>query len=128
MHWVFLLAALGGAFGATLRYFVSKITPSRFLMWESFPLGTFSVNLIGCFVIGFAGHLVVKSVLGDKMSVFFITGVLGGFTTFSSFGLDTLKLLQKQAITEALVYILGSNILGLLCVALGWGLAKLVHY
>ncbi|WP_104749382.1 fluoride efflux transporter CrcB [Helicobacter cynogastricus] len=126
MYFMFLWAALGGAVGSSLRYFVGKIMPSRFLMWESFPLGTFSVNLIGCFMIGFAGHLATKSILGDKVSVFFITGVLGGFTTFSSFGLDTLKLLQKQAISEALAYMLGTNILGLVCVALGWGLAKLV--
>ncbi|WP_121021082.1 fluoride efflux transporter CrcB [Helicobacter vulpis] len=119
-------AALGGAVGSSLRYLVGKIAPTRFLMWESFPLGTFSVNLIGCFVIGFAGHLALKGILGDRVGVFFITGVLGGFTTFSSFGLDTLKLLQKQAISEALAYVLGTNLLGLGCVALGWGLAKLV--
>ncbi|WP_163499029.1 fluoride efflux transporter CrcB [Helicobacter suis] len=116
--------ALGGAIGASLRYFVGKMMPTRFLIWESFPLGTFSVNLIGCFVIGLLGHLAAKSLLGDKMSALLITGVLGGFTTFSSFGLDTLKLLQKQALLEALVYVLGSNLLGFLCVALGWGLAK----
>ncbi|WP_104732315.1 fluoride efflux transporter CrcB [Helicobacter salomonis] len=126
MHFTFLWAALGGAVGSSLRYFVGKIMPFRFLIWESFPLGTFSVNLIGCFVIGFVGHLALKSMLSDKAGVFFITGVLGGFTTFSSFGLDTFKLLQKQAIGEALAYVLSTNILGLVCVALGWGLAKLV--
>ncbi|CRF46261.1 fluoride efflux transporter CrcB [Helicobacter heilmannii] len=127
MHFMFLLAALGGAVGASLRYFVGKIAPTKLWIWQSFPVGTFSVNLIGCFVIGFAGHLAAKSILGDKMSVFFITGVLGGFTTFSSFGLDTLKLLQKQAFSEAIAYVVGSNLLGLLCVVLGWGLAKLIH-
>lgn len=114
----------GGAIGSSLRYFVGKIMPSKFLMWSSFPLGTFAVNLVGCFVIGFAGHLAAKSLLGDKMSVFFITGVLGGFTTFSSFGLDTLKLLQKQAVVETLVYVFGTNLLGFICVGLGWSLAK----
>ncbi|CAM2867210.1 fluoride efflux transporter CrcB [Helicobacter felis] len=126
MHFMFLWAALGGALGASLRYFVGKIAPTKLWIWQSFPVGTFSVNVIGCFVIGFAGHLALKSVLSDKMSVFFITGVLGGFTTFSSFGLDTLKLLQKQAFSEAIAYVLGTNILGLVCVALGWRLAKLV--
>ncbi len=125
MSLIFLWAALGGAIGSSLRYLVGKITPSKFLMWNYFPLGTFSVNLIGCFVIGFAGHLAVKSILGDKMSVFFITGVLGGFTTFSSFGLDTIKLLQSQAVIEALFYVFGTNILGFVCVALGWWLAKI---
>ncbi|WP_104578726.1 fluoride efflux transporter CrcB [Helicobacter felis] len=126
MHFMFLWAALGGALGVSLRYFVGKIAPTKLWIWQSFPVGTFSVNVIGCFVIGFAGHLALKSVLSDKMSVFFITGVLGGFTTFSSFGLDTLKLLQKQAFSEAIAYVLGTNILGLVCVALGWRLAKLV--
>ncbi|AUV76846.1 fluoride efflux transporter CrcB [Helicobacter pylori] len=113
-----------GAIGSSLRYFVGKMMPSKFLMFESFPLGTFSVNIIGCFVIGFMGHLAVKKVFGDDFGIFFVTGVLGGFTTFSSYGLDTLKLLQKSQYIEAVSYALGTNILGLTGVAIGWFLAK----
>ncbi|WRA27373.1 fluoride efflux transporter CrcB [Helicobacter pylori] len=124
MNLVFLWAALGGAIGSSLRYFVSKMMPSKFLMFESFPLGTFSVNVIGCFVIGFMGHLAAKKVFGDDFGIFFVTGVLGGFTTFSSYGLDTLKLLQKSQYLEAISYVLGTNLLGLIGVAIGWFLAK----
>ncbi|EHI43282.1 crcB integral membrane protein, partial [Rhodococcus opacus PD630] len=76
---VFLWAALGGAIGSSLRYFVGKMMPSKFLMFESFPLGTFSVNVIGCFVIGFMGHLAAKKVFGNDFGIFFVTGGFRGF-------------------------------------------------
>lgn len=75
-----------GAIGSSLRYFVGKMMPSKFLMFESFPLGTFSVNIIGCFVIGFMGHLAVKKVFGDDFGIFFVTGVLGVLRPFLLMG------------------------------------------
>lgn len=93
MNFVFLWVVLGGVIGSLLRYFVGKMMFSKFLMFESFFLGIFSVNIIGCFVIGFMGYLVVKKVFGDDFGIFFVIGVLGGFMIFFFYGLDILKFL-----------------------------------
>lgn len=90
----FLLVAFGGFIGTALRYGVSGVI-SRTNMGAAFPLGTFTVNLLGCLVIGALAALVdTRGILtGTSRAVIFI-GVLGGFTTFSSFGYETLQLVK----------------------------------
>lgn len=116
MPW--LMIAMGGALGSMLRYAaVTSITP-----WvvSRFPLGTFLVNLVGSFLIGLAYVLLVeRAALPSEWRLFFITGILGGFTTFSAFSLEMLQLWQQGHILQAVLYAVGSVVLGLLCVFLG---------
>lgn len=107
------LIALGGALGSMLRYLMVAAIGA--------PLGTAAVNVLGSFAIG------VVFVLLDARAgwqLFMMTGLLGGFTTFSAFSLDTLKLIEAGNALLAAVYVLGSVALSLSAVALGVALAR----
>ena len=121
MQW--LAIVLGGALGSVLRFAaVSYLTP---LFGTRFPLGTFAVNLVGSFLIGVAYVLLVeKTTLPVEWRLFFITGLLGGFTTFSAFSLEMLQLWQTGYVISALVYASSSVILGLLMAFFGMALAQ----
>lgn len=116
MQW--LAIALGGALGSVLRFAaVGYLTP---LLNYRFPFGTFVVNIVGSFLIGVAYVLLVeKTTLPVEWRLFFITGVLGGFTTFSAFSLEILQLWQEGHVFNALLYASGSVILGLLMAFVG---------
>jgi fluoride exporter len=107
------LIALGGAAGSVLRYLM--------VLAIGAPLGTAAVNVIGCFAIG-----VLFVLLGSRESwqVLLMTGLLGGFTTFSAFSLDTLKLVEAGQTLQASAYVLGSVALSLIAVALGVAIAR----
>jgi CrcB protein len=109
--WVFI----GGGIGAACRWWLSSGIAST-----SFPYGTLTVNLIGCFLIGILSVYLVQQ---PKLSLLLITGFLGGFTTFSSFGLDSFKLLQNADYKSFATYVLASNVVGLLLVIVGHKLA-----
>jgi len=115
-----LLAALGGALGSAARF---KLSEFAFLSYPGlkFPLGTFLVNLLGCFLIGaLAGLIERPGFLSPEMRLFLFTGVLGGFTTFSAFGLETFSLLRRGEVLMAGSYVSLSVILGILAVWLGF--------
>lgn len=114
-----LLIGAGGFFGAISRYGVGQIFPT-----SKFHYGTIAVNLIGCLLIGIAFGFIGRDAIGRPAQLLLITGFLGGFTTFSTFGLDTLKMIHDGAITTALIYVAISAILGVAMVALGYELAK----
>jgi CrcB protein len=116
MQW--LAIALGGALGSVLRFAaVGYLTP---LLNYRFPFGTFVVNIVGSFLIGVAYVLLVeKTTLPVEWRLFFITGVLGGFTTFSAFSLEILQLWQEGHVFNALLYASSSVILGLLMAFVG---------
>jgi fluoride exporter len=107
------LIALGGAAGSVLRYLMVTAIGA--------PLGTAAVNVLGSFVIG---ALFVLLGSREGWQLFLMTGVLGGFTTFSAFSLDTLKLVQSGQGLQAAAYVLGSVALSLLAVALGVAIAR----
>lgn len=121
MQW--LAIALGGALGSVLRFAaVGYLTP---LLNYRFPLGTFVVNLLGSLLIGIAYVLLVeKTSLSAEWRLFFITGLLGGFTTFSAFSLEILQLWQEGHVFNALAYASSSVILGLLFAFVGMALAQ----
>jgi CrcB protein len=121
MQW--LAIAIGGALGSVFRFAaVSYFTP---LINHRFPLGTFIVNLSGSFLIGVAYVLLVeKTNLPVEYRLFFMTGVLGGFTTFSAFSLEILQLGQQGHFLNAFVYAASSVILGLLMAFIGMVLTQ----
>ena len=114
---LFALVAAGGALGATLRYGVSLACRSG--NEGSFPVGTLTVNLAGCLLIGVVAALLAEQDGRNPLRVFIIVGCLGGFTTFSSFGLETLRLLDESRLGAAAAYVLVSNVGGVVLCWLG---------
>lgn len=106
------LIALGGAIGSVLRYLMVGAIGA--------PLGVAAVNVLGSFLIGVLFVLLPR----EGGQLFLMTGVLGGFTTFSAFSLDTLKLVEGGQPLLAVVYVLASVILSLIAVALGVAFAR----
>lgn len=113
-----LLVALGGAVGSLLRYLAIQQVVMR-LHPQPFPAGTMLVNVVGSFAIGV---LMARFIQSDSESarLFLVTGILGGFTTFSAFSWDALQLLQRGAYGPAALYVGGSVMLSLLAVAVGF--------
>lgn len=115
-----LLVALGGAFGSMSRYLLSGWILHHAAHWR-FPVGTFAINVLGCLVIGALAGLAVKDGLfSPEVRLFLFTGLLGGFTTFSAFGLETFYLIRREEFLVAGGYVLGSVALGLLAVVAGF--------
>ena len=110
-----IFVALGGAVGASLRYLVGLAV--------AFPMGTLAVNVIGSFAIGLLWAGFAEKEIPYLMSLL-MTGVLGGFTTFSAFSLDTLRLMQDGRIGAAGVYVLASVVLSLIACFVGLWLLK----
>ena len=106
--------AFGGGIGALLRYFVANAGQS--LTPSDFPLGTLIVNIAGCALIGFITALLIGPLSANRelLRLFLIVGILGGFTTFSTFGIDTFELFEDGRIRQAFMYVLLSNIFGIL--------------
>lgn len=114
---------IGGGFGAVLRYIISYLSKVLFQM----PiLGTLSVNLIGCFLIGLVFGLTLDKIqtISPSFRLLITVGFLGGLTTFSTFSLESFELIKSGKITIALLYITSSCILGLLLVSLGYSYTK----
>jgi CrcB protein len=120
----FLLVALGGALGASARYGVSLAFPAKADGW---PWPTFGINVSGSLLIGLlAGWLAAKGEAGEPWRLLLGVGVLGGFTTFSAYSLETLRLIERNDMAGAAAYSLGSVLAGLAAVAAGVAIAKRV--
>jgi CrcB protein len=114
-----LLVGLGGFIGSIMRYLASGYVQQSTKSID-FPFGTLAVNVIGCFVIGFLAQLAEEhGVFTSESRSFVFVGILGGFTTFSSFGNETLNLARDSQIINALVNVGANVILGLFAVWLG---------
>lgn len=114
-----IFVGVGGFFGATSRYGVSQLFPDTKLHF-----GTLAVNLIGCLLIGIAFGFLSREAISRPAYLLLVTGFLGGFTTFSAFGLDTLKMIHDGAVADALLYVAVSAVAGAGLVAAGYELAK----
>ncbi len=117
-----LLLILGGAIGTALRFGLSSWVQKACLF--SFPFGILSVNVAGSFLIGLVWSLAEAFHFSLLARTFLFTGLFGGFTTFSSFTLDTMALLKTGEYKLALFNILANNLLGLLAVFAGLMLGK----
>ena len=119
-----ILIGLAGFAGTVMRYWLSEWTARRF--GETFPTGTLVVNLIGCFLAGLLFFLMFdRNLVSPTVRTVVLVGLLGGFTTFSSFGLQTFMLLRAGELGPALLNIALSNVGGLLLVWAGYSLAKI---
>lgn len=108
-----LWVMLGGAIGSGLRYLMAGAWLGE--SSEKFPVGTLVVNLIGCFFIGVAATLLTNGPdVRPELRLALIVGVLGGFTTFSSYGYETLHLIKEGQWLSAGIYVVSSTVFGLL--------------
>ena len=113
-----ILAGGGGFVGAVARVALGNVVARH--APAGFPYATFLVNVTGCLAIGFLAVFTdEKASLGPKARVFLITGVLGGYTTFSAFGYETTLLLRQGSLGGALVNVFGQVLLGLVALWLG---------
>ena len=119
-----LLVAIGGAIGSVMRYLVAVLM-KNFNLGE-FPWHTFTVNMIGCFLIGLIFSWSLQSASFENIRLFVMVGILGGFTTYSSFGLESFDLFKQGKIMTASAYIIGTNIVGLIAVYFGYSFHKLI--
>ncbi len=119
----YLWVTVGSALGGLLRFTITRLTLT---ISAGFPFGTVIINVIGCFVIGFFGTLTLQSgryAVSENIRLFVMVGLCGGFTTFSSFSLESFDLLRSDAWGRALINIVLSVALCLFSVAAGHRLA-----
>lgn len=112
-----IFIGVGGGIEAVLRYFIDSTITQNYIM--HFPLGTLTVNLVGCFFIGVAFKIFYHEIIHIKFNPFIITGFLGALTTFSSYAYTTLILIEKKFYLMAGLNILVNNIFGILFAYLG---------
>jgi len=118
-----LLIGAGGFIGSVLRYLLGGAAQAL-SQSIAFPYGTLAVNILGCFFIGFLSELAdVRALIGAETRAFLIVGVLGGFTTFSAFGNETMNLIRGGEAALALMNVGAQVLLGLGAVWLGYTLA-----
>jgi fluoride exporter len=117
--------SLGAIAGALSRYYIGVWFTERFGI--GFPYGTFFINLSGCLAMGFFATLAVEKVaiISPEMRLLVATGFLGAYTTFSTYGLETVSLLRTGNLLTAIFYWSGSAILGIISIQLGVIIARL---
>ena len=120
MTFPLISVALGGALGASLRFLVGTA-----LLREGFPVAVLTVNVVGSFAMGLAAILLVRAGLSEWQP-FVLTGILGGFTTFSAFSLETLTLIERGQGGAAILYVVLSVGLSLLALTAGLAIARAV--
>lgn len=119
----YLLVGIGGMIGSILRYVISNYV-SLLQGGNKFPLHTFIVNIFGCLVVGIMSGLLMRSA-DSNIRLFFVVGFLGGFTTFSAFGLETFNLINSGEIFTAALYTILSVLLGVVVVFIGFKMSSI---
>ena len=125
----YILVFCGGGLGAVLRYMVTSAVTLR--LGSNFPHGTLSVNVLGSFLIGIIMGVLMMAVpkgagISEEARLFLVVGVLGGFTTFSSFSLETLTLLRTGQMLLGAVNVVVNCLLGIVAAYAGWYLTKVL--
>lgn len=121
---ILLMVGVGSFIGGVGRYLISLLIQNKFL--STFPYGTLAVNIIGCFLIGVVYALSDKGSINVEWRLFFATGVLGGFTTFSSFSNETISIMRDGQYWHAFAYVAFSVIIGLAATFIGISLTKII--
>ena len=118
----FLLVFLGGGLGSCLRYLVT-ITMNQYS--KVLPFGTFTVNMLGCLLIGLIlGYAQRENTLTSNQTLLLATGFCGGFTTFSAFAKENLEIIKNGELFNFSVYTIGSVLIGILAVFIGFYLTN----
>jgi fluoride exporter len=119
MQWgILAMVAVGGALGSLARYLVAGAVQPAW--WPGFPFGIFVVNITGGLAMGLiTGLAALKLNLTPEMRAFLTTGILGGYTTFSTFSLDSAMLMERGAFVQAGAYVVGSVVLSILALFTG---------
>ena len=113
-----IFVILGGGFGAITRYALGNFVSSK--NNTPFPLGTFLINISGSFLLGLINHLFLNHSINQSLWLFFGVGFLGAYTTFSTFGYETITLLIQKKINIAVYYVILSAVLGILFAEIGF--------
>lgn len=117
--------AMGGAIGSVARYFVSTIQNPT---WTGFPYGIFIVNVSGGFIMGVLTELMaLKFNVSVEVRAFLTTGMMGGYTTFSTFSLESAVLIQRQAYVTATGYVIGSATLSIVALFCGLWIVRTIY-
>ena len=117
-----LIVGVGSFAGGALRYILSVGLSKLGRLW-AFPIGIMLINILGCFLIGVLyGYFKSKATTDPLLPLLLMTGVLGGFTTFSTFSFETVQLLQQNEWLKAALYVVGN--VGLGVAACYWGISK----
>jgi CrcB protein len=122
MNWVLITIGFGAVLGALSRYYLTLFWTRKF--GSLFPFGTLFVNLTGAFVIGLFAILAPVYGVPEVLQKFALVGLLGAYTTFSSYILDSANLFRSSRLVVALLYWIGSPVLGFICVELGAQLGR----
>jgi len=120
-----LFVAIGGAIGAVMRYIVSGVV-YRFSS-PVFPWGTLFVNSMGCFLIGLLSGIFERKIVSANVKAFILIGIIGAFTTFSTYTLETFNFLKENEIKLACINIALNNLVGILFVIAGFITAKFMY-
>jgi fluoride exporter len=121
----YLFVFVGGGLGAMFRHFVNNASSRMF--GTAFPYHTFFINVTGSIVMGLiAGYFAFKSGSSQHVRLFLMTGILGGYTTFSAFSLDAALLYERGAVGLALLYVLGSVVLAIAGLFAGMALIRAI--
>lgn len=123
---VIAAVGVGGGIGALIRYFMASwIQPS---WWPGFPFGIFVVNISGGLVMGLITALAaLKLQMTPEVRAFLTTGILGGYTTFSTFSLDSALLIERGAWGQAVTYVVASTVLSILAIFVGFWTVRALY-
>ena len=109
------LVAIGGGIGASLRYAISS-----WITYESFPIATISVNIVGSFILGIIALGISQSLISTELALFLGVGIIGSFTTMSAFSVETIEMLQDGNVSSASIYVVMTFTLCPILAWLGW--------
>lgn len=121
---LWLAIGVGGAIGSIARYALSLALTTRVGSSLPFPIGTLTVNAVGCFAAGILLGAVARAAISEELRAFVMAGLLGGFTTFSAFGVELFSMLKNGEVAGALAYISLSVVIALVGVWAGFAVSS----